>query len=206
VKTIARNTLRSLCLVALAAGLAACGSSAPVRYYSLPAVAVAPAAAPLAGRSILVGPIDIPAYLDRPQIAIRGTDGEISFQEFQRWSEPLDAAFSRALVDDLIVLAGTGQAMAAPVPRDLAVDYHLRARVSRFDVDTAGHAVLLVQWYLADGAGKVLVAPRQDSYRRDAQAGAAAGATALGGTLADFAADVVRAIAALPAPARSPPG
>lgn len=190
----------SLCLIACAAGLSGCATSAPVRYYTLNATAVAPAAPPLAGRSILVGPVELPPYLDRPQMAIRGTAGQIEFLEYQRWSEPLEASFTRILVDDLILLAGTGQAMAAPVPGDLRIDYRLRARISRFDVDAGGQAVLVVQWYIVDNQGKVLTEPRQSTYRRESQrlapaeARAAASAAALSATVADFAADVIRSI------------
>jgi uncharacterized protein len=198
--TIAWRIVLSVSLAVFAAGLVACGASTPIRFYTLDATAVASAAPALAGRRILVGPVEFPSYLERPQMAIRGAAGQIDFMEYERWAEPLDAAFTAALVNDLIVLAGTSQAMAAPVPSELRFDYRVRVRVTRFDVDASGQAVLVVQWYLADSAGKVLVEMQQDTYRRDAQPGApdaasaSARAAALSATIADFAADVVRSI------------
>lgn len=194
-----RSMVPWLLAIAAAASLAACGSSAPARYYTLGATAVAAATPPLAGRSIIVGPIEFPPYLDRPQMAIRRTGGEIEFRQFDRWAQPLESSFTSTLTDDLIVLAGTQQVFAAPVPRELPGDFQLLARVSRFDVDDTGQAVLVVQWYVADRSGKVLLTPRRSTYKRDVPAPPQpqASAAALGGTIADFATDITRSLAGL---------
>ena len=190
------------CLVALVAitSLYACGSSAPARFYTLGAEALAPATPPLAGRRILVGPFELPEYLDRPQMAIRGAGGEIRFLEFQRWAEPLDAAFTSTFTDNLIIAAGTAQVIAVPVPQQLPTDFRVMARVSRFDVDEAGQAVLVVQWYASDAQSRIVVTPRQSTYSRAVvqPLKAETSVAALSGTVADFAVDVARGLAAVP--------
>jgi len=187
-----------LCALALAAGLAGCGTSAPARFYTLVAGEVPATASPLAGRRIIVGPIELPPYLDRPQMAIRGPQGEISFQEFDRWAEPLEASFLASLVNDLVAATGTEQVVAVPLPQRLPFDYRLFGRVSRFDVDEQGQAVLIAQWYVSDSEGKVLLTPRQGTYRRTVTTPPepAAMAAALGATISDFAVDVARSLAA----------
>ncbi len=193
-------TIRCLILLAAIAGLYGCGTSAPARFYTLSAEAVVPATPPLAGRRIFVGPFDLPEYLDRPQMAIRGTGGEIRFLEFQRWAEPLDAAFVSTFTDNLIIAAGTEHVIAVPVPQQLPVDFRVIARVSRFDVDTAGQALLVVQWYASDEKSKVVVSPRQSTYKRTVALPlkAEASVAGLSGTVADFAADVARDLATVP--------
>lgn len=188
------------CLIALVAtGLSACGSSAPARFYTLSAEALMPETPLLAGHRILVGPFELPAYLDRPQMAIRGAAGEIRFLEYQRWAEPLDASFMRTFSDDLIVVAGTEDVIAVPVPQQLPTDFRVMARISRFDVDEAGQAVLIVQWYASDQASRVVVAPRQSTYRRPVAVPLQPGTSAAGlsATIADFAADVAHSLAAV---------
>jgi uncharacterized lipoprotein YmbA len=161
-----------------------------------------PTTQPLAGRRILVGPFDLPEYLDRPQMAIRDAGGEIRFLEFQRWAEPLDAAFMSTFTDNLIIAAGTAQVIAVPVPQQLPTDFRVMARVSRFDVDTAGQAVLIVQWYASDEQSKVLIAPRQSTYSRTAvlPLKAETSVAALSATVADFAAEVAASLATVPVP------
>jgi len=200
VKPDRQLTIRCLILLAAIAGLYGCGTSAPARFYTLSAEAVVPATPPLAGRRIFVGPFDLPEYLDRPQMAIRGTGGEIRFLEFQRWAEPLDAAFVSTFTDNLIIAAGTEHVIAVPVPQQLPVDFRVIARVSRFDVDTAGQALLVVQWYASDEKSKVVVSPRQSTYKRTVALPlkAEASVAGLSGTVADFAADVARDLATVP--------
>ena len=195
-----RRMARYLVLLVAMVGLHACGSSAPARFYTLSAEALAPAMPPLAGRRILVGPFELPEYLDRQQMAIRGTGGEIRFLEFQRWAEPLEAAFVSTFADDLIVAAGTEQVVVVPVAQQLPADFRVMARVSRFDVDAGGEAVLVVQWYASDQKSRVVVPPRQSTYSRSAvlPLTAASGVAAQSATVADFAADVARSLAAVP--------
>lgn len=198
-----RLTICCLVLLAAIAGLSGCGTSAPARFYTLSAQAQVPATPPLAGRRILVGPFDLPEYLDRPQMAIRGAGGELRFMEFQRWAEPLDAAFMSTFTDNLIIAAGTAQVIAVPVPQPLPTDFRVMARVSRFDVDEAGQAVLVVQWYASDQKSHILVTPRQMTYKRTVALPlkAEASVAALSGTVADFAVDVARGLASVPVPA-----
>ncbi len=195
-----RRMIRCLVVLMAATGVYACGSSAPARFYTLSTEALAPAIPPLAGRRILVGPFELPEYLDRQQMAIRGAGGEIRFLEFQRWAEPLEAAFMSTFADDLIVAAGTEQVVVVPVPQQLPADFRVMARVSRFDVDAAGEAVLVVQWYASDQKSRVVVPPRQSTYSRPAvlPLKAETGVAALSATVADFAADVARSLAAVP--------
>lgn len=177
--------------------LAACTTSPPTRFYTLDSAAALPAAPLLAGKSIIVGAIELPDYLDRSQMAIRGTQGEITFMEFQRWAEPLDTSFRRVFTEDLAVAAGTPQVVAVPLPQQLDTDFRVMARVSRFDVDQDGQAVLAVQWFASDGENKALVLPRQDTFSREVPLPLRpeASAAALSGTIADFAALVARILA-----------
>jgi len=195
-----RATQMILVRLGICAGIAllsACATSPQTRFYTLNAAAVAPEAPLLAGKSIIVGAIELPEYLDRSQMAIRGAQGEITFMEFQRWAEPLDTSFPRVFTEDLAVAAGTQQVVAVPIPQRLVTDFRIMARVSRFDVDQAGQAVLAVQWFASDDDNVSLVLPRQDSFSRPVELPLRpeSSAAALSATIADFAALVARTLA-----------
>jgi hypothetical protein len=184
-----------ICLAATL--LTACATSPLTRFYTLGVVAVAPVAPPLSGRSIVVGSVELPAYLDRPQMAVRGEQGEIAFREFERWAEPLETSFPRVFAENLAVAGGTQQVVAIPIPQQLATDFRIMARVSRFDVDRAGQAVLVVQWFASDGDNTAIILPRQDTFSREVPLPLRpeTSAAALSGTIADFAALVARILA-----------
>jgi len=83
--------------------LVACGSSPSVRYYtltSLPAAAVSSAAT--AGRQeiIVIGPVELADYLDRPQIVKRSGPTTLSLLESDRWAGSLRSDLARIMVDN----------------------------------------------------------------------------------------------------------
>lgn len=195
-----RNRQMILVQLGICAGialLAACASSPQARFYTLAAAVVAPETRALAGKSIIVGAIELPEYLDRSQMAVRGSQGEITFMEYQRWAEPLGSSFPRVFAEDLAVAAGTEQVITVPIPQRLPTDFRVMARVSRFDVNQAGEALLAVQWFVSDDENKAIILPRQDTFSREVPLPLRpeTSAAALSGTIADFAALVARTLA-----------
>ena len=92
--------------------LCGCASKAP-NYYVLhslqgeaPDVKTARAENDL---TIGVGPIKIPEYLDRPQMATRSTPYSLQFAEFDKWAEPLDKNLASVLAENLSILLSTDQ-------------------------------------------------------------------------------------------------
>jgi uncharacterized protein len=86
-----------LALVLLGAsliGMAGCASTQPSRFYVLTDLASveSPPQVTTAGQgpAVGVGPVTLPKYLDRPQIATRAGRHELAYDEFERWAEPLD--------------------------------------------------------------------------------------------------------------------
>ena len=87
----------SLQFLALALSLSGCaGISPPTQFYTLADPgAVSSPVAPASVRSnaaIGVGPLRLPAMLDRPQIVTRKDDNRVDLAEFHRWAGELDGA------------------------------------------------------------------------------------------------------------------
>ncbi|MCP4021658.1 MAG: membrane integrity-associated transporter subunit PqiC, partial [Desulfobacteraceae bacterium] len=57
--------------------------------------------------SILIGPIAVPAYLDRPQVVTLTSGNRLVLNEFNRWAEPLRDNFYRVLAENLFLLMDT---------------------------------------------------------------------------------------------------
>jgi hypothetical protein len=110
--------------------LAACatGTSAPSRFYVL-APLEAPEAEPQLAPgerclAIGIGPVEIPAYLDRPQIVTRLSNNELNLAEFDKWAEPLRDNLIRVLAENISSLLCTepitislGKAIHASITR-----------------------------------------------------------------------------------------
>lgn len=102
-------------LVALVA-LGACTSSPPVRYYSLVEAgqAVAPTAVSRPGPSFVVGPVNVPAALERAQI-VRLTDGtRTEVASGHRWVAPLKAEIAARIAGEIARSTGIERVVAWP--------------------------------------------------------------------------------------------
>jgi uncharacterized protein len=93
-----------------------------------------------------VGPVEIPAYLDRPQIVTGGGGAEIQLDEFQRWGEPLRDNITHVLTENLSALIPGNHLLAFPWNRNLVLDYQVEVQITRFHVDAEGHCELKAQW------------------------------------------------------------
>lgn len=92
-------------LAALVGTLAACGTTPPSSFYGLSVVATPAAEGSFV--SVQVGPVTVPASVDRPQIVVSTGPNQYTLDEFNRWSSPLDDAIADALVGDLAALLGS---------------------------------------------------------------------------------------------------
>jgi len=100
---------RNSFVVIVLLGLMACGSN-PVEdhYYSLVLAAddvTAPAHTDETQAHLIVGPIQLPEYLNRRGLAIQIDSNQIQTANHHFWAEPLEEAISKVLVRDIAILA-----------------------------------------------------------------------------------------------------
>lgn len=149
----------ALCLFVALSVLTACGKSPPVHFYSL-GTGVAAAEAPVQSAqpcpSLGVGPVELPAYLDRSQIVTRGEGNRMNMAETEQWIEPVQANFTSALMDALSGLVCAGPLTVFPGPGGGRPDRQLAVQVRQFDGKLGGEAVLRAEWSVTDKDGRVL--------------------------------------------------
>lgn len=145
-------------LICATALVTACGGSPVVRHYLIAPVPATRSVATLpAGSSIGLGPVSVPDYLSRPQMAVRTTDSRIEYRDTERWAEPLAGNLRRVLKENLESALPGNTVHMYPWPRGRAVDYQVRVEITRFDADTGGTVTLQGNWTLLDGTGAELV-------------------------------------------------
>lgn len=119
-----------LLLLMVAMAVADC-ASAPSRFYTLNSTATA-VGAPAADYAVAVGPVSIPAEVDRPQFTIQAAPNRIAIVEFDRWAGPLNNNIARVVAGDLAVLPGTPRVAAAPLA-NFDPAYRVTIDIQRFD-------------------------------------------------------------------------
>jgi uncharacterized lipoprotein YmbA len=138
-----------LCCLAVIA-LTAC-ASAPSRFYTLASTATADGVAP-ASYGVLVGPVTVPASVDRPEMVVQVTPNRVDVDEFNRWAAPLDDGIARAVAGDLAALLGTPDVAVAPLPNFNAA-YRVTIDVQRFESVQEQHVQIDAVWAVQTTAG-----------------------------------------------------
>ena len=174
--------------------LSACGSSPPVRYYSLNPIDTDYQQDPDDAVMLGIGPLSIPDYLNRSQIVTRDVDAQMRLDDFSRWTEPLADSMHRIVSTDVDnLLHGVVVVM---YPYDAVVrshlDYRLVGDVNRFDADSSGLVVLEIQWAIVDTEANLLVPTRRNRYQAQMVTSGDFGAmvAAMNDVLSQFSRDV----------------
>ena len=116
--------------------------------------------------AIGVGPVTLPAYLDRSQILVRVGPRQLEALPFAQWAEPLEENVARVLVTHLAARTGSQAVYRYPWPQHQAPPVQLHLTVERFDAGRSGEAVLVVFWGWRDGEGNPLTPAARSVYRQ----------------------------------------
>ncbi len=192
-----------IALTALLALLAGCGTSMSSRFYRMYPAQTAdakPAQASPAAITVSIGPVEVPAYLQRPQIATRLTGSELAYAEYDRWAGPLKDNISDVLVEDISAnLSGDGFAVRLWDMR-VTSDYQVEVRVREFEGYPGRSVRLNAAWSVMNTADRKVLASRRSVIDKDTRgAGYQAYVDAMDGALADLAREISDSVRTLKA-------
>ena len=184
-------------LVAFLVGVVGCGS-APTRFYVLDSLPNPGSAGGQKGPSVGVGPVELPQYLDRPQIVTQSSENRLELSEFDQWAEPLQDNFTRVLGENLGTLLPTDHVFLFPWRSSNKIDYQVMLEVNRFIGTPGGEAHLVVRWTIIDETVRKTLLTRRSSYSgATGGVGSDALAAALSRNIAALSRDVAAAIRTL---------
>ncbi|OQB13216.1 MAG: hypothetical protein BWY16_00265 [Candidatus Omnitrophica bacterium ADurb.Bin205] len=113
------------------------------------------------GAVIGIGPIKIPEYLNRPQIATVDKNRMITFAQFDRWAEPLDLSMLRVLSENLASSMAGGDVEMYPWNMLIPVRLQVALDVMQIDVEFEKDLIFVVRWSVLDIKNKSLVFSRR---------------------------------------------
>jgi uncharacterized lipoprotein YmbA len=128
---IAPRLARTISVFLIAAACAACGTTKPARFYTVDAITT-PSSLPSTSVSVMVGPVSIPALVDRPEFVVQSASNRVEIDEFNRWASPLSDGIAEAVAGDLAAMLGTPQVASAPLA-NFKPTYRVTIDVQRFD-------------------------------------------------------------------------
>jgi uncharacterized lipoprotein YmbA len=160
-----------LVLSALLLSLTACigGTSPASQFYMLePISGIEPKA--LAGTAkkplIVLSPVRIPHYVDRPQIVTANGKNAYQLSELNRWAEALDHNISRVLAQNLTLLVPAEVVFSNTSTTAEPANFGVAVSILEFHADPQGQAGLTAQWQITRSDG--MLVRQQASYRAPA--------------------------------------
>ncbi len=149
--------------------------------------------------TIGVGPIKIPEYLDRPQMATRSNPDSLQFAEFDKWAEPLEKNLARVLADNLSILLSTDRVVVFPWAGSMHVLYQVIVDVAQMEYTPDGKALLVAGWSVFGNDGGKLLAIRRSRITVPVQStGFEAIASAQSRAVGDMSREIAACIESLP--------
>ncbi|MDZ4341856.1 MAG: PqiC family protein [Candidatus Binatia bacterium] len=144
--------------------------------------------------SVGLGPIELPGYLDRQQIATRTSTNRLSYSETDRWATPLAESFSRVLGQNISHLVNPAQMIQFPWQSNDAPDYQVKIEVLQFEGNSDQEAWLTARWSVIDRNKKILVGQRSQLHRRAGSLSTEDFVKALSETLGDLSREIVKTL------------
>ena len=192
------NRFILLCLSAL---LTAC-ASAPTQFYTLESLSRPPVATTTASAKKLligIGPLTLPALLDRKGIVTRAENNSVQIAEFDQWAAPLKDNVIAVLSKNVATLLPDAIVRAYPWSVYGNVDYRVIIDMSRFDTQLGKSANLEGSWAIMEEKNHTIVRNGQTKLQQplyDASYNSAA--QALSKLLSEFSQHLSRALVQVP--------
>jgi len=152
-----RSCIRLSAVILATALVSGCAKGPPPKFYVLQTPVATEPAGIEQGVTIGVGPVELPAHLDRNQIVSRETGVKLKLSEQEQWAEPLKNGVTRVLVVQLALTMDSNRIYALPLRQRRALDFQVSVDLLRFDGVLGQDVVLGARWSILSGDGKKLL-------------------------------------------------
>lgn len=138
--------------------LSGCGTSQKTDFYQLEESTNISLTGVEKGCVIGIGPINLPEYINRPQIVTRYSEHHFNVSEFHRWIEPVRDSISRLLVINLSNNLNSNRIYWLPrSDRHYPLDLRVAIDIGRFDGQLGKNVVLETRWSIFDKEDKPVI-------------------------------------------------
>lgn len=196
----------ALALVPALAGLLLSGCvlkrSKDAQVFVLEPLAARGAPAPPAAAEAVVGvlPVEVPGWIDRPQITSRVAGSQVAADEFSRWGEPIAKGVERVVAENLAALLPRRRVVSAPWAGYEPVVHKVVLTVTELARQADGSVLLEAHWAIV-GKDRATLVQHRSSHRSPAAVTGAAGIVeASSQVLEALSREIAEALSSLPLP------
>ncbi len=147
-----------LTIVVGAMMLTACGRTPPAKFYALQPVELSSAGRSLPRNvALAVGPVAIPAAVDRAEIVTRDAGNEVSFSEYHRWAGPLSKSIASVMAQNIGTLLDTERVTPFTRENIFQPTHRVVVNINRYDSQLSKEFLLDATWSIKELKGSKLL-------------------------------------------------
>ena len=144
-----------------------CGGQ-PAEYFRLSAV-TGGSSTRAGGVAVGVGPVTLPAYIDRTQLVFQSGTNEFQVPAKASWAGPLGENVTQVLADDLGRHLHSGNVLRYPWPANASLRYQVVVNVEQFHSISGREALLDVSWLVEEPASRQILSRHKASFHEPIQ-------------------------------------
>jgi len=192
--------IRILPTIIMISLLLGCSTSSPTpKYFTLSSLSSPKPADVFHSRSsaavIGIGPVEIPDYLDKPQIVTRTATNELLLSEFNLWGGSLKADVMRVIIEDTSSFLGSEPVTIVAWRAHVPGFYRIPIYFSRLDVIPDGTVSLNAKWGIVAKDGKTIATIQESSITKPVKGKEYNDiVNAMSDVLADFSKEIASAV------------
>ncbi len=115
---------------------------------------------------IVVGPVKIPEYQDRPQIVTQDKDKMLTFAQFDRWGRPLDLGVAQVIADGLTAMLPGATIDIFPSHFNIPVKYQVLVDVIKLESEIDKDMFFVAQWSIINLEHKKMLFTKRSEFTR----------------------------------------
>ena len=147
-----------LTIVVGAMMLTACGRTPPAKFYVLQPVELSsPGRSLPRDVALAVGPVAIPADIDRAEIVTRDAGNEVSFSEYHRWAGPLAKSIASVMAQNIGTLLATDRVTPFTRENIFQPTHRVVVNINRYDSQLSKEFRLNATWSIKELKGSKLL-------------------------------------------------
>ncbi len=147
--------------------LTACGGrTPPANFYTLQPVEQSAMGKSLPeDLALAIGPVAIPADVDRPEIVVREADNQISFSDYQRWAGPLRSGIASVIAQNVSSLLDTERVTSFARENIFHPTHRVVININRYDSRPGKEFLMDATWSIKDLKGNKLLLIKNTTIR-----------------------------------------
>ncbi len=142
----------------------ACGRTPPAKFYSLQPVELSsPVGSMPPNVALAVGPVAIPADMDRTEIVTRDAGNQVSISQYHRWAGPLQPSIASVMAQNIGSLLNTERVTPFTRENIFQPTHRVVVNINRYDSQPSKKFLLNVTWSIKELKGSKLLLVRNST-------------------------------------------